>query len=55
MIDNVPTYLSPEELAALENGPIEVAQVTEPAEMFAIGLTMLSATNLKDYEILYDC
>ena len=55
MIDNVPTYLSPEELTALENGPIESAHVTEAAEMFAIGLTMLSAVNLKDYDILYDC
>jgi len=55
MIDNVPTYLSPEELIALENGPIEAAQITEPAEMFGIGITMLSAANLKDYSALYDC
>ena len=23
--------------------------------MYAMGLTMLSATNLKDYDVLYDC
>lgn len=55
MFDNVPTYLSPEELTALQSGPLETVRITEAAEMYAMGLTMLSATNLKDYDVLYDC
>lgn len=43
------TYLAPEELAIIDNGNLEHAQTTEAAEMFAIGLTVLSVANLQDY------
>jgi hypothetical protein len=51
---DVVTYLAPEEMAHLQSNRIESSQLTEPAEMFALGLTVLSAAALRDYECLYD-
>ena len=54
MVANSITYLSPEELFVVKDGSLESKNVTEPAEMFSIGLTLLSTANLQDYELLYD-
>lgn len=53
-LDNTITYLAPEEIKFLEIGTIDTYNLTEPAEMFSIGLTTLAAANLQDYDPLYN-
>jgi serine/threonine protein kinase len=51
--DKVPTYLAPEDLASIAKGEtIDIP--SDPSEAFSIGLTVLSAGNLADYEGIYD-
>jgi hypothetical protein len=51
--DKTLTYLAPEDLDKLQRGEA-VDAPSENAEAFSIGLTILSAGNLADYEGLYD-
>jgi serine/threonine protein kinase len=53
-LDKVATYLAPEEVALLEMGATDFAKVAPTAEIFSIGLTLLSVGNLEDYEGLYN-
>jgi serine/threonine protein kinase len=51
--DKTPTYLAPEDLEKIAKGE-SVGIPSDPSEAFSIGLTVLSAGNLADYEGLYD-
>jgi hypothetical protein len=51
--DKVQTYLSPEDLDKIEKGEAVDAPNGE-SEAFSIGLSILSAGNLADYEDLYN-
>lgn len=51
--DKTPTYLSPEDLARIAKGEV-VDAPSDESEAFSIGLTILSAGNLADYEGLYN-
>lgn len=53
-LDKVATYLAPEEVALLEMGATDFGKVAPTAEIFSIGLTLLSVGNLEDYEGLYN-
>ena len=48
------TYLAPEEVKALNENEKDFERFEEVAEMFSIGLTLLSVGNVADYECLYD-
>lgn len=51
--DKVATYLAPEDLESIKKGEtIDIP--SNSSEAFSIGLTVLSAANLADYEGLYD-
>jgi hypothetical protein len=46
-LGKVPTYLAPEELRLLKTDSVDSCNMTEAAEMFSIGLTILSTVNLQ--------
>ena len=52
--DNIPTYLSPEEINLLCAGKTYNSSNKIKSESFSIGLTLLSALYLKDFSDLYD-
>lgn len=47
------TYLSPEQIHTLQMGGIDEEQA-EPSEIFSIGLTLLSACLLTNFDYFYD-
>ena len=53
-LGNIPTYLSPQQMKFLQAGTVESYHLTEPAEMFSIGLTLLGVLNLQDYDFIYN-
>lgn len=52
-LDKIPTYLAPEDLEKISKGELSDGP-GDVSEAFSIGLTVLSAGNLSDYEGLYD-
>ena len=52
-MDKIPTYLAPEDIDKISKGELSDGP-GDISEAFSIGLSVLSAGNLSDYEELYD-
>jgi hypothetical protein len=51
-VEKLPSFVSPEDMDALSKGAMQHCDPL-PAEMFAVGLTLLCLANLRDYKCLY--